>query len=135
MYLWDTARAMFVFVHLLRHVCLSVTAWTVAQQASLYLTVSRSLPKFMSIELVMPSYHFILCYSLFLLPSIFPSSRVFYNELPVCIRWSKYWSFSFSISPSNEYSGLISFRTGWFDKREIYSTKLQMTQKRRAWQQ
>ena len=71
--------------------------------------------KFMSIELVMPSNHLILCHPLFLLTSIFPSIRVFSNELALCIRWPKYWSFSFSISPSNEYSGLISFRTDWFD--------------------
>ena len=133
--LWDTARVMFIFVQLLRHVWLFAIPWTVAHQASLYLAISRSLPKFMSSELVMPSYHFTLCYSFLLLPSVPPSIRVFYNKLPVCIRWSKYWSFSFSVSPSNEYSGLISFRIDWFDKREIYSTKLQMIQKRKAWQQ
>ena len=69
----------------------------------------------MSIELMMPSNHFILCHPLLLLPSIFPSIKVFSNELALCIRWPKYWSFSFSTSPSNEYSGLISFRTDWFD--------------------
>ena len=88
----------------------SVTWWTAVHQASLSITNSRSLLKLMSIESVMPSNHLILCCSLLLLPSIFPSIRVFSNESVLCIRWPKYWSFSFSISPSNEYSGLISFR-------------------------
>ena len=78
-------------------------------------TISRSLPKFMSIESVMPSSHLVLCRPLLLPPSIFPSIRVFSNELALCIRWPKYWSFSFSISPSNECSGLISFRMDWLD--------------------
>ena len=89
--------------------------WTVAHQASLSITNSWSLLKFTSIELVMPSNHLILCCPLLLLPSIFPSIRVFSNESALHIRWPKYWSFSFSISPSNEYSGLISFRIYWFD--------------------
>ena len=93
------------------HVQLFTTPWTAARQASLALTISWSLPKFMYIESVMPSNHLILCHPLLLLPSIFASIRVFSNESAVCIRWLKYWSFSFSISPSNEYSGLISFRT------------------------
>ena len=93
----------------------SVTPWTAARQAPLSFTISWSLYKLMSIESVMPSNHFVLCHSLLLLPSIFPSIRVFSNESALCIRWSKYWSFSFSISPSNEYSGLISFRNDWFD--------------------
>ena len=84
-------------------------------QVSLSITNSRSLLKLMSIESVMPSNHFILCHSLLLLPSVFPSIRVFPNESVLRIRWLKYWSFSFSISPSNEYSGLISFRTDWLD--------------------
>ena len=84
-------------------------------QASLSFTISRSLLKLMSIESVMPFNHFIPCHPLFLLPSVFPSIRVFSSELVLCIRWSKCWSFSFSISPSNEYSGLISFRMDWFD--------------------
>ena len=88
----------------------SVTPWTAARQAPLSFTISWSLYKLMSIESVMPSNHFVLCHSLLLLPSIFPSIRVFSNESALCIRWSKYWRFSFSISPSNEYSGLISFR-------------------------
>ena len=97
----------------LSHVQLFVTPWTSAHQASLSITNSRSLLKFMSLELVMPSNHLILCCPLLLLPSIFPSIRVFSNESALCIRWPKYWSFSFSISPSNEYSGLISFRMDW----------------------
>ena len=84
-------------------------------QASLYLIISWSLPKFMSIAYVMPSNPLNLCHSLLLLPSIFPRIRVFSNESTLCIRWPKYWSFSFSISPSNEYSGLIFFRIDWFD--------------------
>ena len=88
---------------------------TVAHQASLFITNSRSLLKLMSIESVMPSNHLILCHSLLLLPSIFCSIRVFSNESVLCMRWPKCWRFSFSISPSNEYSGLISFRIDWFD--------------------
>ena len=91
------------------------TPWTAACQASLSNTNSRNLLKIMSIESVMPFNHLILCCSLLLLPSIFPSIRVFSNESALCIRHPKYWSFSFSISPSNEYSGLISFRIDWFD--------------------
>ena len=92
----------------------SVTPWTAACQVSLSLTISPSLPKFMSFELVMPSNCFILCQTL-LLPPIFLSIRVFSNESALHIRWPKYWSFSFSISPSNEYSGLIFFKIDWFD--------------------
>ena len=95
---------------MLRHVRLFVTPWTAAHQAFLSITNSRSLLKLMSIESVMPSSHLILCRPLLLLPSIFPSIRVFSNESVLCNRWPKYWSFSFIISPSNEYSGLISFR-------------------------
>ena len=91
------------------------TPWTAAHQASLFITNPRSLLKFMSIESVMPSNHLILCHPLFLTPSIFPSIRVFSNESVLRIRWPKYWSFSFNISPSNEYSGLISSRTDWLD--------------------
>ena len=89
--------------------------WTAAHQTSLSITNSWSLLKLMSIESVMPSNHLILCHPLLLLPSIFPSIRVFSNELALQIRWPKYWSFSFSISPSNENSRLISFRIDWFD--------------------
>ena len=107
--------ARFVVVQSLSHVWLFVTPWTAARQASLSFTISQSLLKLMSIELVMPSNHLILCYPLFLLPSIFPTIRVFSSELVLRIRWPKYWSFSFSISPSNEYLGLISCRIDWFD--------------------
>ena len=94
--------------------------WTAACQASLSLTISRSLPKFMSIESVMPSIHLILCSPLFLLSSIFPSIKVFSNESAVHIRWPKYWSFS--IRPFNEYSGLIYFRIDWFDRLAVQGT-------------
>ena len=90
--------------------CILVTPWTAARQASLSITNSQSLFKLMSVMSVMPSNHLILCRPLLLLPSIFPSIRVFSNESVLHIKWSKYWNFSFSISPSNEYSGLISFR-------------------------
>ena len=99
----------------LSRVQLFVTPWTVACQASLSITNSWSLLKFMSTKLVMPSNHLIFCRSLLLLPSIFPSIRVLSNESVLCIRWPNYRSFSFSISPSNEYSGQISFRIGWLD--------------------
>ena len=101
---------------------LFATPWTVACQASLSITNSWTPLKLMSIELVMPSNHRILCRALLLLPSISPSIRVFSNELLLCIRWPKYWSFSFSISPSNEYSGLISFRMGWLDLLVVQGT-------------
>ena len=99
-------------VQLLSHIWLFATPWTTAHQAFLSFIISWSLLKLMSIELVMPSNHLVLCCPLLLLPSIFPSIRVFSNELALCIRWPKYWSFN--ISPSNEYSGLISFRIDWF---------------------
>ena len=105
----------FSSVQLLSCVWLFVTPWTAARQVSLSITNSRSPPKPMCIELVMPPSHLILCRPLLLPPSIFPSIRVFSNESVFCIRWPKYWSFSFSISPSNEYSGLISFRMDWLD--------------------
>ena len=93
----------------------SATPWTAACQASLSITNSQSLLKFMSIDSVIPGNYLILCHPLLLQPSILPSIRVFTNESVFCIRWPKYWSFSFGISPSNEYSGLISFRIDWFD--------------------
>ena len=99
----------------LSHVQLFVTPWTAACQASLSITNSQSLPKLMSIKSVMPSNHLILCHPLLLLPSIFPSIRVFSNESVVHIRWPKYYRFRFSISSSNEYSGLVSFRMDWVD--------------------
>ena len=102
-------------VQSLSHVWLFVAPWTTARQASLSITSSHSLLKLMGVELVMPSNHLILGHLLPLLPSIFPSIRVFSNESILSIRWPKYWSFSFSISPSNEYSGLISFRMDWSD--------------------
>ena len=101
---------------------LFATPLTVAQQASLSITNSQSLLKLMSIESVMPSNHFILCHPLLLLPSIFPSIRVFSNESVLRIRWPKYWRFSYSISPSNEQSGQISFRMDWFDLRAVQGT-------------
>ena len=101
---------------------LFVTPRTAACQASLSITNSKSLLKLMSVELVMPSNPLILCHPLLLLPSIFPSIRVFSNKSVLRIRWPKYWSFSFSISPSNEYSGLISLRTGWFDLLAVKQT-------------
>ena len=99
-----------------------VTPRTAARQASLSITNSRSLPKLMCIKSVMPSSHLILCHPLLLLPSIFSSIRVFSNESVLHIRWPKYWGFSFSISPSNEYSGLISFRIYWLDLLAVQGT-------------
>ena len=99
-----------------------MTPWTAAHQASLSVTNSQSLLKCMSIESVMPSNHLILCRPLLLLPSIFPSIRVFSHESVLHTRWPKYWSFSFSISPSNEYSGLISFRINWLDLLTVQGT-------------
>ena len=101
---------------------LFATPWTTAHQASLSITKSWSLLKLMSIESMMPSNHLILCRALLFPPSIFSSIRVFSNELVLCIRWPKYWSFSFSISPSNEYSGLIPFRMDWFDLHAVQGT-------------
>ena len=106
-------RVVHIVVQLLSSVQLFVTSWTAAHQASLSFTISQSLLKLISIDSVMPFNHLILYCPLLLLPSIFPSIRVFSNELALHIRWPKDWSFSFSISPSNEYSGLISFRLVW----------------------
>ena len=100
----------------------SAAPWTAARQASLSIINSQSLPKLTSIESVMPSNRLILCYPLLLPPSIFPSIRVFFSESGFHIRWPKYWSFSFSISPSNEYSGLIFFRMDWLDLLEVQGT-------------
>ena len=114
---------MFSSVQSLSRVRLFVTPWTAACQASLSITNSQSLLKLMSIESVMPSNHLIFCHPLLLPPSIFPSIRVFSNESVLLhIRWPKYWSFSFSISPSNEYSGLISFRMDWLDLLAVQGT-------------
>ena len=112
---WTREVPQFSSVQSLSHVQLFATPWTAARQASLSITNFRSLLKLMSIESVMPSNHLILCHPRLLLPSIFPSIRVFSSESALYIRWPKYWSFSFSISPSSEYSGLISFRMDWFD--------------------
>ena len=117
-----TASFQFSSVHLLSCVHLFATPWTVACQASLSITNSWSLLKLTSIESVMPSNHLILCRPLLLLPLIFSSVRVFANESVLHIRWTKYWNFSFSISPSNEYSGLISFRMDWLDFLAVQGT-------------
>ena len=109
----------FSSVQSLSHVRLFATPWTAAHQASLSITNSWGLPKLMSIELVMPSNHLILCHPLFLPPLIFPSIRVFSNESALCIRWPKYWSFSFNISPSNELWGLTSSRKDWLDSLQF----------------
>ena len=109
-------------VQSLNRIRLFATPWTTACQASLSTTNSQSLPKPMSIELVVPFNHLILCHPLLLLPSIFPSIRVFSNEWAVHIRWPKYWSFSFNISPSNEYQGLISSRMDWLDLLAVQGT-------------
>ena len=109
-------------VHFLSRVQLFATPWTAACQVSLSITNSQSLLKLMFIESVMPSKHLILCCPLFLLPSIFPSIRVFSNESVLCIRWPKHWRFSFSISPSNEHSELISFRIDWLDLLTVQGT-------------
>ena len=130
---WETHRAsknlcstsdriFIVVVQSLRHVPLFVTPWTAAHQASPSFTISWSLLKFMSIESVMPSNHLILCCPLLILPSIILSIRVFSNESILYIRWPKYWSFSFSINPSNDYSELISFRINWFDLPAVQGT-------------
>ena len=116
----------------LSHVLLFATPWTAVRQASLSITNSRSLLKLMSIESLMPSNHFILCHPLLLLPSIFPSIRVFANGSVLRIRWLKYWSFSFNISPSNEHSGLISFRMDWLDLLAVQGTLKSLLQHHRS---
>ena len=112
----------FSSVQSLSHIRLFATPWTAASQVSLSITSSWSFLRLMSIEAVMPSNHLILCHPLLLLPSIFPSIRVFSNESVLHIRWPKYWDFSFSISPSNEYSGLISFTMDWFNLLAVQGT-------------
>ena len=119
----DAAVALGILsVQSLSHVQLFVTPWTAARQASLSITNSRSLLKLMSIQSMMPSNHLIFCCPLLLPPSVFPSIRVFSNESALHIRWPKYWSFSFSISPSNEYSGLVSFRMDLLDLLAVQGT-------------
>ena len=112
----------FSSVQSLSHVWLFMIPWTGARQASLPITNSQSPPKLMYTQSVMPSNHLILCRPLLFLPSIFPNIRVFSNESALCIRWPKYWSFSFSISPSNEHPGLISFRMDWLDFLAVQGT-------------
>ena len=118
----------FSSVQLLSCVQFFATPWTPACQTSLSITNSRSPPKPMSVESVMPSNHLILCHPLLLLPSTFPSIRVFSNESTLGIRWPKYWSFSFSISPSNEHPGLISFEMDWLDLLAVQGTPKSLLQ-------
>ena len=117
-------------VQSLSHVWLFATPWTAACQVPLYITNSWSLLHLMSIELVMPSNHLILCHPLLLVPSILPSIRVFSNESALRVRWPKYWSFSFNISPSNEHSGMISFRMDWLDLLAVQGTLKSLLQHR-----
>ena len=119
---------MFSSVQSLSHIRLFATPWTTAHQASLSIINSQSPPKPMSIKLMMPSNHLILCRALLLLPSIFPSIRVFSNKSALHIRWPKYWSFSFSISPSNEHPGLVSFRMDWLDLLAVQGTPKSLLQ-------
>ena len=114
----------------LSRVLLFVTPWTAARQASLFITNSRSLPKLMSTESVMPSNHLILCCPLLLLPSIFPNIKVFSNVSTLHMRWPKYQSFSFNISPSNEHPGLISFRVDWLDLLAVQGTFKSLLQRK-----
>ena len=126
---WDSCLFIFGFssvqfspVQSLSHVRLFATPWITARQASLSITISQSSLRLMSIESVMPSSHLILCHPLLLLPPIPPSIRIFSSELALLIRWPEYWRFSFCISPSDKYSGLISFRIDWFDLFAVQST-------------
>ena len=118
----ENPRTLLSSVQSLSHIQLFETPWNTTHQASLSTTSSRSLLKFMSVKLVMPSHHLIFCHTLLLPPSIFPSIRIFSNESVLRIRWPKYWRFSFSISPPNEYSGVISFRMDWFDLLSVQGT-------------
>ena len=120
--LTDYSASVSQSVQSISRVQLFVTPWTAACQASLSITNSQGLPKLMSIELVMPSNHLILCCPLLLLPSIFPSIRAFSSESFLHIKWPNYWSFSFSINPYNEYPGLISFRMDWLDLLVVQGT-------------
>ena len=126
---WKHLLVQFSSVQSLSRVRLFATPWTATRQASLSITNSRSPPKPMSIESMMPSNHLILCHPLLLLPSIFPSIRVFSNESALCIKWPKYRSFSFNISPSNEHPGLISFRMDWLDLLAVQGTLKSLLQR------
>ena len=128
----EVPSVQFGSVQSLSHVQLFMTPWTAAHQASLSITSSWSLIKLMSTKSVMPSNHLVLCHPLLLLPSIFPSIRVFSSESVLPIRWPKYWSFSFNISPSNEYSRLISFRIDWFDLLAVQGTLKSLLQHHRS---
>ena len=119
---WQVGSLPLLLAHSLSHVQLFVTPWTAARQASLSFTISRSLLKLMSIESVMPFSHLILCCLFLFLPPILLSIKVFSNESTLHIRWPKYWSFSFSISPSSEHPGLISFRMNWLDLLAVQGT-------------
>ena len=123
-------KGLLFIVQSLSRVWLFATPWTTAHHTSLSFTISQSLLKLMSIESVMPSNHLTLCHSLLLLPSIFPRIRVFSNESALQFRWPKYWSFSFSNSPSHEYSRLISFRIDWFDLLAVQGTLKSLFQHR-----
>ena len=116
-YIWSV-----VVVQLLNHVQHFVTPWTATYQTSVSFTTSWSLLKFMSIGSVMPPNHLILCHPLLLLPAIFPSIRIFSRESALCIRWPKYWKFSFGISPSNKFAGFISFKVYWLDLLAVKGT-------------
>ena len=129
---WGKSPSLSQSVQSLSCVWLFATPWTAARQASLSMANSQSLLKLMFIESVRPSNHLILCRPLLLLPSIFPSIRVFSNESVLCIRWPKYWSFSFSVSPSNEYSGLISFTMDWLDLLAVQGTLKSLLQHHRS---
>ena len=120
--------AFVVIVQLLSHVWLFPTPWTAALQAPLSFTISQSLLKLMPIESVMLSNYLILCHFLLLLLSVFPSIKVFSTESALCVRWLKYWSFNFSMSPFSEYSGLISFRIDWFDLLAVQGTLMSLLQ-------
>ena len=130
--MWPVAGPFIVAVQSLSCVQLFETPWTAAHKASPDFTISQSLLKLMSIELMMPSNHLILCLPLLLLPSIFTSIRVFSNESALCMRWPEYWRFSFSISPSKEYSGLISFRIDRFDILAVQGTLKSLCQHHRS---
>ena len=120
-FLMTLTKVMYFVVQSLRHVQLFATSWTAAHQSSLSFIISQCLPKLMLTESAMPSNHLVFCHHL-LLPSIFPIIRVFSNELAFHIRWPKHWRFNFSISPFNEYSGLISFKIDWFDLLTVQGT-------------